>query len=608
MDSDNMAPSQINEQQQYQEGGDGSLESNQFESGRGGLLEHWPSLSKKALLDDETSKDSDNSAPIDDSNEKWEKPEPANSDEITNRWRLKIRLLSVVDLPISLLPPPHYESVGDFSDHLAVGESGSSSGGGSQSSVSQNTPLCPIFKFGLMKDESVPKDLTPNEKRANEAFTIEVSNGIRNSSGSSASQSHSKVRRTTSKGSHFKQTMTQLGDAFREGYLDHRIGKKTLESSQSLQSKIDSLAAGIKNVTSTLYSGEDATSSVLDYVDEDEGLLQDLSVFGGITNIPNISDIRCSVGKKIVGKAENGAAEWHEEIVWDNVSLMQTKLVIELCSRTPPHIYRGGGYREAMIRRGVSGSSNQSESYSKSVASESSGGNGEFSNDEIVFKEKRGKRRSWDNMKKYISIRAKQKTDFEKEMEEAHSAARVAQYLVERKSLQEDAIYKQVESSVDETEINDNKSGKHSNVLDLRLGYYSIPLRKLLLAWNGKEESLSVEKWFNIQECIPVGNGSEENVISASRGPSVLIQLSINALSVGELKANEERFDKRGKSQPEDFDPSYNDDSKSSQQEPNRTRTSSLGFGSMVLKGVPKSNNSTQKHDLPEEYLAPGKH
>ena len=57
MDSDNMAPSQINEQQQYQEGGDGSLESNQFESGRGGLLEHWPSLSKKALLDDETSKD-----------------------------------------------------------------------------------------------------------------------------------------------------------------------------------------------------------------------------------------------------------------------------------------------------------------------------------------------------------------------------------------------------------------------------------------------------------------------------------------------------------------------------------------------------------------------
>ena len=79
-------------------------------------------------------------------------------------------------------------------------------------------------------------------------------------------------------------------------------------------------------------------------------------------------------------------------------------------------------------------------------------------------------------------------------------------------------------------------------------------------------------------------------------------------MSVGELKANEERFDKRGKSQPEDVDPSHKDDSKSSQQEPNRTRTGSLGFGSMALKGVPKSNNSTQKHDLPEEYLAPGKH
>ena len=527
---------------------------------------------------------------------------------LPEQWRLKIRLVSVVDLPISLLPPPRYENGAehdDLSSSLHVQR------------ATSNPPLCPVFKFGLMIDSLAPKELTENELQANKTFTTVVSGGIRQRNSRNEldanKSSRTRIKRRGS-GSHIRQTMVQIGDAFREGYFD-RQGNETNGTEQRhtrFRSTMDSVAAGLINATTALSIADDKASTILDYCDDDEGLSQDLSVFGGITHIPNVDDVRCSVGTKVVGKSENGFAEWHEEIVWDNISLIQTKLVIELCSRTPPHIYRGGGYRESLLLRGnatPTSSSDQAKKGRESWEIEKEIGSSKvpsidaarlgvgISNDGTSIIQKslgNGKVSTenntsgvWGNVKKFISKRANRDNDAQKELEEANSAARVAKYLVESSKRQS----RFESSNVDDNEHESRRGSdleednptieRQSKVRDIRIGYHTVPLRRLLLAWKNDKKSLSIEKWFTIQPCIPSAYTEDNNV--NKREPSFLMEIKITPSPPQKATKSEEKdveFDTRSLIDNLQSDMHITDDISSS----NCSGNVSMGFGSLYSK------------------------
>ena len=344
-------------------------------------------------------------------------------------------------------------------------------------------------------------------------------------------------------------------------------------------------------------------------------------MFGGITRIPNVNDIRCSVGTKFVGKSENGFAEWQEEIVWDDVSLMQTKLIIELCCRTPPHIYRGGGYRETILLRG-NNSTTPTSSQQSEVPTENTAHFGvRTSNDstsltdnsnENETKQSIEKSGVWGNVKTFISKRSVRGTETQKELEEANSAARVAKYLVGHSKLQSLPESRSRDSGEEKSIANDKLDKDTSNlqierqskVQDIRIGYITLPLRRLLLAWKKDKESVSVEKWFEVQRCIPVGHSDDENV--SNRAPSLLMEISISSSSSNE--SNKSKTESVQLDTPSNKKVDSMKDaalSKEVENAANRSDNDSLELGSIHKRM--ETSAAKEKLSSSETYLNPGK-
>jgi len=92
----------------------------------------------------------------------------------------------------------------------------------------------------------------------------------------------------------------------RQSSLEHATEKQG--GRKFLSKAWDNVAAGIANATNVLSNSYD--------VEEERNIeeLKMLAAYGGITLIPNIERVSCSVGNKIVGKSENGSAEWEEAL------------------------------------------------------------------------------------------------------------------------------------------------------------------------------------------------------------------------------------------------------------------------------------------------------
>ena len=295
------------------------------------LLEQWPTTRLEASdldsNDDETKYEKNEGGTKKDRKESLDisfESQQMSKRKEENCYNVTIRLSNMVGLPTALLPPPMYNS----------SEVGMSNGGNgnnaelSNSGVKKNSvhgnsaatlhpvyypPLYPVLKFGLMTEQTSGPD-------ENDESNIDVSktSALAHTSSSSddalsplKSGLSSRMKTRVNNGA--SGVLQNMTDAFREGYMEHR--QSSLEDATEKQggrkflSKAwDNVAAGIANATNVLSNSYD--------VEEERNIeeLKMLAAYGGITLIPNIERVSCSVGNKIVGKSENGSAEWEEAL------------------------------------------------------------------------------------------------------------------------------------------------------------------------------------------------------------------------------------------------------------------------------------------------------
>jgi len=600
------------------------------------LLEQWPTTRLEASdldsNDDETKyeqneggtkKNGKQSLDISFESQQMPKGEEENSYNVT------IRLSNMVGLPTSLLPPPMYNSSDVGMSNGGNGNSAELSNSGvKKNSIQGNSsatlhptyypPLYPVLKFGLMTEQTSGPD-------ENDESNIDVSkqSALANTSSSnddslSPLKSGRGLRAKSRVSNGASGVIQNMTDAFREGYMEHR--QSSLEDATEkqggrkfLSGAWDNVAAGIANATNVLSSSYD--------VEEERNIEESklLAAYGGITLIPNIERVCCSVGNKIVGKSENGSAEWEEEIVFENVKLplMQTKLVIELCSRTPPHIYRGGGYVESILLRGFSSEDLEADtstvaSAAKSLKMGDKGSNKTAQRPNSV--QLKGGKGLWRNVRRFMS--GQDDENSKKEMEQANSAATVAKYLMERKSVNKNqTMHPQTQPSVhhkmDSSQSNQNEN--QNIVKDLRLGYHVVPLRKLLpcnkTSLDG--ELLKMEKWFRITQTMPVliENHSANN----QRDPHALIEILIEPTNnVQESGTNKNAMLCRLDSMQYVTDGRSDPPTKEEEGNTNLSlKSKGSGFGSIEPQNIQSNSNTatatTKEKAVSEPVLKPGK-
>ena len=526
-------------------------------------------------------------------------------DMLEEKWILKLRVVSVVDLPTSLLPSPHYDQHARTVDHQHQHHHHNNSGGVDASSP----PLCPLFKIGLVTVEPEEDDDDGNDSDGGNSVAASVmskrSRRLQPQRSNTDTLSRRISRDRQRPPSRFMQNIASIADSFQEGYHAAQQSTESIMEGEPLESSTNgnSNATSMKSTISSFTAGI-KTAVAHSIVNHDTANGQDLAniaAFGGIAHIPNIQGIRCTVGHKIVSKVENGSAEWHEEIVWSGVSLLRTKMVVELCSRTPPHIYRGGGYQEAMLLRGgfparnnadvvdaddgnssvISASPTKKSSRRSSRRRSSFTGFSRRKSTGSVQEEGKNDRSStmatdattdgsaanggallsgWG--RKLMGSRATAQDTKKQQIEEANSAAAVAKYLMEKKSVDgdtppgnqmlqptyEDSIdYDLLDMATSATKRDHKNSSRKSQingaeektkVKDLRLAHNTISLANLALDWSSGRGK--IERWFKLEKCVVEGTDSEGRPHAVARDPSVLFEISIATKDDAEQTTKEE--------------------------------------------------------------------